>query len=648
MWKKGEITEKGKKKEPLVVEKLRNWDFQTEIEEKKGTTIYRDIYDDYKSYFTEFRSEFENVKAVSSQLEGVVEDMVQASNNVKTSAEYIAEGAQSQSVDVGRCMDVADNLAEKINSMDDKSKELIKIAVDMSNENLSGREAVQNLGVHQQKNHEVIKAITEDIYVLLEKTQKINDVTQVLYSIASQTNLLALNASIEAARAGEAGKGFAVVADEVRKLSEESRAASEHINESLSEITKELDHLKTVMDTSGETFNAQTEAVEQVILSVEQVNRSVDGFIVRQREFNDDVIELSGQKEKLIDSIGNIASVVEESSAITEEVASLTITQNSMSDILVKMSRDLCSKVGIIDNNSKKISTNIVVKKRKKIAMIWDLDDPFWEPATKEAHKTAKVLGFDITVFAPKTRGDQGTQEMVNHLDQILTNSYDAIVISPIVDSKVADRLRNAVKQGIKIVFIQSAVEDIPYEAIVGTNTIQCGINAGKVTKQLLDNKGEVIVGMWTDNKMVCIEERAEGFIKELQQDSQIKVNKVGVVGEPSEEEAEKIIGKMLKDYPNTNLVYATNVGWGLAYAKYIEKHHSNIKVVTVDFTKDVANQMRKGNVSAAIAQRPFAWGSTPLELLVDVFEGKTVKKYMDTGTYEVNANNMQIFEQRF
>jgi ABC-type sugar transport system substrate-binding protein len=79
-----------------------------------------------------------------------------------------------------------------------------------------------------------------------------------------------------------------------------------------------------------------------------------------------------------------------------------------------------------------------------------------------------------------------------------------------------------------------------------------------------------------------------------------------------------------------------------------MEKFHPAIKVVMIDFTKDVANQMKKGNVSAAIAQRPFAWGSVPLELFVDVFDGKQVKKYMDTGTYEVNANNMQIFESRF
>lgn len=73
------------------------------------------------------------------------------------------------------------------------------------------------------------------------------------------------------------------------------------------------------------------------------------------------------------------------------------------------MARDLYSKVGAIDENSSQILTTATHTKKRKVAMIWDLDDPFWEPATKEAKKTAKVLGYEVDIFAPNKRGNEGT-----------------------------------------------------------------------------------------------------------------------------------------------------------------------------------------------------------------------------------------------
>ena len=103
---------------------------------------------------------------------------------------------------------------------------------------------------------------------------------------------------------------------------------------------------------------------------------------------------------------------------------------------------------------------------------------------------------------------------MAEILDQILAKEYDAIVISPIADAKIAERLRKAADLGIKIIFILSTVQGIPYEALVGTNALKCGMNSGKVVKHLLNNEGEVIIGMWLDYEMATIEERAEEFSK--------------------------------------------------------------------------------------------------------------------------------------
>ncbi len=66
--------------------------------------------------------------------------------------------------------------------------------------------------------------------------KRVDEIANVITSIASQTHLLALNASIEAARAGDAGLGFAVVAVEVKELSKATAVATEQVRSIVSGI----------------------------------------------------------------------------------------------------------------------------------------------------------------------------------------------------------------------------------------------------------------------------------------------------------------------------------------------------------------------------------------------------------------------------
>jgi ABC-type sugar transport system substrate-binding protein len=68
---------------------------------------------------------------------------------------------------------------------------------------------------------------------------------------------------------------------------------------------------------------------------------------------------------------------------------------------------------------------------------------------------------------------------------------------------------------------------------------------------------------------------------------------------------------------------------------------------MTVDLTGEIAELIKSGDIKAAVAQRAFSWGTMSLDFLVDIFQGKTVTKYTDTGTYVVNNKNLEIYSKR-
>ncbi|HZG94177.1 MAG TPA: methyl-accepting chemotaxis protein [Mycobacteriales bacterium] len=108
---------------------------------------------------------------------------------------------------------------------------------------------------------------------------QIEQVVQLITTIAGRTHLLALNATIEAARAGEAGLGFAVVAREVKQLAQQTAEATGEVS-------------RAVVQIQGGSTNAA-------------------GAIVRIGE----VIETVNENQ------GTIASAMEEQTATTSEIS---------------------------------------------------------------------------------------------------------------------------------------------------------------------------------------------------------------------------------------------------------------------------------------------------------------------------------------
>ncbi|UPG96328.1 methyl-accepting chemotaxis protein [Luteibacter aegosomatissinici] len=150
-----------------------------------------------------------------------------------------------------------------------------------------------------QRGGGVVADVVRTMGAIQDSTRSVEDILEMIDTIAFQTNLLSLNAAIEAAHAGESGKGFAVVADEVRQLAQRSGNASKQIHALIGnardrvdegaelvgsaglvmqEILGAVDHVTEVTSAIGESAQVQSTGIERVNAAVTQLE-SVYGHL---------------------------------------------------------------------------------------------------------------------------------------------------------------------------------------------------------------------------------------------------------------------------------------------------------------------------------------------------------------------------------
>ncbi|MCM8812320.1 MAG: methyl-accepting chemotaxis protein [Candidatus Omnitrophica bacterium] len=165
---------------------------------------------------------------------------------------------------------------------------------------------------------------------LVEKSNSINEIVNLLTRIADQTNLLALNAAIEAARAGEAGRGFAVVAEEVRKLAEESGESAKGIGVRIREILE-----KTAF--AAQCMGEGTESLNEAIGNVGHLAGFFQNMHAASLEAKDKVTGISETTLSVISGLENIRACMEsvlpiaaEVTVVASEVGAVTAEQEQL------------------------------------------------------------------------------------------------------------------------------------------------------------------------------------------------------------------------------------------------------------------------------------------------------------------------------
>ena len=242
------------------------------------------------------------IQQTAQEIDGGSEQLAKASMD-------LAEGSTIQATKVSEVAGMINQMTSSMDQMVSDAEETVQIFANTGDTVLKSNEKMQELRVAIAE----INKCSEEIRTIIEAIQE----------IADQTNLLSLNAAIEAARAGEAGKGFAVVAEQVKNLAEESAKAA-------GETTKLIEMTVAAVD-KGIAIADDTAANMDVVM------QGAKTATEKMTQMADALKAEASDMEQIDENVNEVAKVVDNNSATSEETAAVSEEQAAQVETMVQM-----------------------------------------------------------------------------------------------------------------------------------------------------------------------------------------------------------------------------------------------------------------------------------------------------------------------
>jgi methyl-accepting chemotaxis protein len=217
-----------------------------------------------------------------------VREMIRGAEHQSEMVETIAATSEEMAANIE---DIAQFVKDSLNSAHDSNQKAL-ISKKLMNETVESIEG-------SYKETELAK---EQIIGVNEQTQKIDEMVNIIISVAAQTNLLALNASIEAARAGESGKGFAVVANEIKKLADHTKESVNFIQESVRNLRTQVEASTAAIEKASASFLKGKKSLAEVLLAIEAVDVSTKEIEANMQQINSNIEQQTASSQEVSSS----------------------------------------------------------------------------------------------------------------------------------------------------------------------------------------------------------------------------------------------------------------------------------------------------------------------------------------------------------
>ncbi len=270
----------------------------------------------------------------------------------------------------------------------------------------------------------------------------------------------------------------------------------------------------------------------------------------------------------------------------------------------------------------------------------------YWKSVHAGAVKAQQELtaaGTPVNILWKGSVREDDRNGEIDVVETFLTQQVNGIVLAPLDSQALVQPVKDAAKQKVPVVIIDSGLNSQDYVSMAATDNEKGGMLGGQQLAKVLGGKGRVLLLPYAQGS-ASTEGREKGFLEAMKQNPGITVLSSNQYGGPTTDTAYKTSQNLLARFGSqTDGVFASNETntRGMRLALKDAGLLGKVKFVGFDAAPDLVQALQAKELQGLVVQDPFKMGYLGVKTVVDAIQGKTVPKNIDTGVTLVTLDNI-------